>query len=93
MKTNDIKALHDKSLAELNVELEKTNQSLAMARLNKSAGKLTDVTSVHRLSHDIAVVKTIIREKEILNKLKESQPKKPAAKVAKVAKVDKAEEK
>lgn len=71
MKRNDIKALHEKTIIELNKDLDKLLMDLAKARLEKGAMKLANVSLVARLSDDVARLKTIIREKEFIEKAQE----------------------
>ena len=63
MKRNDIKALHQKTVAELEKMLTELNLSLAAKRLMKKAGRLENTSELKTLSDDIARVKTIITEK------------------------------
>ena len=63
MKRNDIKALHQKTVAELEKMLNELNLSLAAKRLMKKAGRLENISEINTLSDDIARVKTIITEK------------------------------
>ena len=63
MKKNDIKALHQKTVAELEKMLNELNLSLAAKRLMKKAGRLENVSEIRTLSDDIARVKTVITEK------------------------------
>jgi large subunit ribosomal protein L29 len=65
MKRNDIKALHDKSAAELNKTLAELNHELANMRLQKKVGKLSSVSKLKNLSDDIARIKTILTEKQL----------------------------
>lgn len=64
MKRNDIKALHDKTVDELNKLLNELTDQLAKIRLEKSAGKLENTTSVKNLSDDVARVKTVLTIKQ-----------------------------
>jgi len=64
MKRNDIKALHQKTVAELEKMLNDLSLELAAKRLMKKAGRLENVSEVKTLSDDIARVKTIIGEKK-----------------------------
>lgn len=64
MRSNDIKALHDKSTKELSVQLEELLMLLAKSRLEKKAGKLKN-THIAMLADDVARVKTVIRNKEL----------------------------
>jgi ribosomal protein L29 len=65
MRTNDIKALHDKSVGELQVMIQELAKQLAQSRLQKKAGKLKN-THLALVSDDIARVKTVLKEKELL---------------------------
>ena len=70
MKSNDIKALHTKTIEELKVQLDDLLLLLATSRLQKRAGKLKN-THLSLLSDDVARVKTVIREKEMAEVAKE----------------------
>lgn len=63
MKRKDIIALHQKTVAELETELEKLLNELTKARMEKTAGKLSNVALVHTLADDVARVRAIIKEK------------------------------
>lgn len=65
MKSNDIRGLHDKSIDELSTQLKTLETELVKGRLERSAGKLANPAKVKSLSHDIARLKTVIREKEL----------------------------
>jgi len=64
MKRNDIKALQDKSIAELNAQLLTLETEFAQARIKKHAGKLQN-THISLMADDIARIKTVIRQKEL----------------------------
>lgn len=64
MKKNDIKALHNKTIKELEAQLKSLLVELAHARLKKAAGKLAN-THVALLSDDVARIKTILGMKKI----------------------------
>jgi large subunit ribosomal protein L29 len=68
MKRNDIRALHQKTVAELDKELVELNHSLANMRLQKKVGKLSSVSKLKNLSDDIARIKTILTEKKLQSK-------------------------
>lgn len=68
MKRNDIKALTDLSLDELQAKLVKLQLELSQKRIEKQAMKLTNVTLIPRLGDDVARLKTVISIK-----LKESK--------------------
>lgn len=63
MRSNDIKALHGKTIQELNLQLEELLIKLAKSRLEKTAGKLKN-THIAMLADDVARVKTVIRSKK-----------------------------
>ena len=65
MKRNDIKELRAKSAKELNEMLADLQMKLAVARMEKRAGKLENTASVASLADDIARVKTILRETQL----------------------------
>lgn len=65
MKRNDITALHEKTVAELQKQLAEIQKNLATARLQKSVGKLQKPSEIQVLRNDIARVKTVLRNKEI----------------------------
>jgi len=62
MRTNDIKALHDKTIEELNLQLEVLLVLLAKSRLQKRAGMLKN-THICLLADDVARVKSVIGNK------------------------------
>lgn len=68
MKRNDIKALQQKTVAELDKELAKLTHDLANMRLQKKVGKLSSVAKLKNLSDDIARIKTILTEKKLQSK-------------------------
>ncbi len=63
MKRNDIKALAQKSVAELQKDLQTFNRDLATMRLQKKVGKLSSVARLKNLSDDIARIKTALTVK------------------------------
>ena len=65
MKTNDIKALHDKNQEELKKELSSLIKDLAGMRLLAKANKLDSPAKLKNLRKDIARIKTVLREKEL----------------------------
>ena len=60
MKRNDIKALHQKTVAQLQQELSTMSRDLAQMRLQKKVGKLSSVSKLKNLADDIARYKTVI---------------------------------
>lgn len=67
MKRNDIKALAQKSVAELQKDLQNFNRDLATMRLQKKVGKLSSVARLKNLSDDIARIKTALTVKTSSN--------------------------
>ena len=65
MKRTELTKLHEMSIAELEVELQKDLKALTQARLEKVAGTLKDVASVERLADNVARVRAIIGEKTV----------------------------
>lgn len=68
MKRNDIKALADKTVVELNKDLEQLIKDLAGLRLAAKVGKLDSPAKLKNLRKDIARIKTVMREKELAGK-------------------------
>lgn len=68
MKRNDITALHQQSVADLSKKLGELVTEVSKARIEKKAGKLAKPSLISRLQDDIARVKTILREKEVVTK-------------------------
>ncbi len=66
MKRNDIKALHDKTIGELDKMLIDMLDNLAKIRLEKAAGRLENTSSVKILSDDVARVKTVLTIKSAI---------------------------
>lgn len=64
MKSNDIRALHEKSLPELKAQVEELSKQLAIARLEKKAGRREN-THISLIADDLARVKTVMRQKEL----------------------------
>ena len=68
MKRNDITALHDKTVNELNKMLSTMLDKLAKIRLEKGAKNLENTSSVKMLADDVARVKTVLTIKTNLTK-------------------------
>lgn len=65
MKRNDIKALADKTVAELQQQLVDLQQAVTKAMQERAVGKLKDSRTTSKLADDIARVKTVMRVKEL----------------------------
>lgn len=63
MKKNDITALHNMTVQELETKLSGVLVELAQARLKKAAGKLQN-THTALLSDDVARIKTVLSMKK-----------------------------
>jgi len=66
MKRNDIKILHDKSVTELQAQLRDLQKQLNQAKLEAVVDKLADVNVPAKLRDDIARIKTVLRNKQLL---------------------------
>lgn len=69
MRTNDIKALHGKSIAELLKQQTELEMDLAKNRFQKQAGKLKNTSLPREIADDLARVKTILTEKRLIEKV------------------------
>lgn len=78
MKKQELKKLRDKEIAELKKDLVETRKNLVMSRLERVAGKLKNVHEVKTRQKQVATVLTLIREKELLEKLQETKKGKVA---------------
>lgn len=65
MKTKDIKDLHEKTIKELKSELGKAQDELVKLRMEQATRKLKDTHQALKKRHDIARIKTIIRERKL----------------------------
>lgn len=66
MKLSDKKALRDKDVAALNVQIVALKKEYAISKMQFAVGKLKNVRSLSTLRKTQAVISTIIREKEKL---------------------------
>ncbi|MFH2118404.1 MAG: 50S ribosomal protein L29 [Candidatus Paceibacterota bacterium] len=93
MKTKDIKALHEQTIAQLQKQLIGLQQQLAQNRIKKHAGKLENTSLVKLGADDIARIKTIIKEKQMAQRTDQPQvegvKKVIKTKVKSVAKINK----
>lgn len=65
MKKKEIKELHVKPIAELKELIKKARVELVKLRLEQGAGKLKNVHLVAQKRHDLARLKTILKESEL----------------------------
>lgn len=64
MKIQTKKELHTRSIVELSKQLKDVSLDLRALRLEHEQGKVKDTRSLAAKRDEIAVIKTIIREKE-----------------------------
>ncbi len=69
MKTNIKKELHTKSVIELRKQLLEAGLELATLKMNHEQAKVKDTSSLSKKRSEIAVVKTIINEKLVAERL------------------------
>jgi len=65
MKKNDRQKLREMSLSKLVLELENKQKEKNDVRIKLGLNQLKDTNSLSRLLDEVAVIKTILREKEI----------------------------
>lgn len=65
MKTNDKKELQSKALVELRKLLKDATQVLLSLQLDKEQGKLKSTRDIFFKRKEIAIIKTIMRKKEV----------------------------
>lgn len=73
MKKQELKKLRDKEIAELRKDLLTAKKNVVMSRLEKVAGKLKNVHEVKTRERQVAIILTLMREKELLEKLQETK--------------------
>lgn len=65
MKRKEIKEFHQKDKEELKQQIKKTMKELFNLKMEKEVGKLKNVHLIKQKKQDLAIIKTILREKEI----------------------------
>ena len=65
MKRKEIKEDHQKSQEELKQQAKKIAEELVKLRMEKQVGKLKNVRLIKQKKNQLAIVKTILREKEL----------------------------
>ena len=65
MKRKEIKEYHQKSKEELKQQAKKIAEELVKLKMEKQVGKLKNVRLLKQKKHHLAVIKTILREKEL----------------------------
>lgn len=66
MKIKEKQELHQKTIAQLQKEVKKAEKELAKLKLELKAGKLKNVHRLMSQRHQLACLKTILREKELV---------------------------
>jgi len=67
MKTKDKQGLHSKTLEELKLLLKETKDALYLLKIEMSQNKLKNLRSIFWKRKEMAIIATIINEKEFKN--------------------------
>lgn len=70
MRSKDTKALHGKTLTELEKDLEAKERELKKFHLDRRTKQLKNFRLGERLRDDIARVKTVLRQKQLTERVK-----------------------
>jgi ribosomal protein L29 len=70
MKSQELKKLHQMTLPELQLEVEKKQHQLVELRIKKNTAQLKDVRQPKRVRQEIAQMKSIIRIKQLVAQTK-----------------------
>jgi len=73
MKKNDLKLIRKKTLPELVGLVKSKKEELTLSYAKLKAGKIKNTSLLKNLKKDIACLLTLIREKEIVEKLSENK--------------------
>lgn len=65
MKKRELQELRAKTVKELDELIKKVEEESVKLRVDKKAGKLKNVHQVVKKKHDLARLKTILKEKEL----------------------------
>ena len=65
MKQKDKEKLHQQTIIQLKEEIKKTEKALAKTRLELKAGRLKNTRQLMNQRRQLAVLKTILKEKEL----------------------------
>ena len=65
MKTKQIQELGAKKIAELQSLAVKAESQLVKLKMEKGSGKLKDTTALRKKRQEIAIIKTLIRERQL----------------------------
>jgi len=72
MKTKDKQSLHAKNITQLQADLVETQKNLAELQLKLKANQLKDTTQLKKTRHQLAVLKTIIHQKQLQSEADQS---------------------
>ena len=64
MKKKEIKEYHQKKPEELKQQAKKITEELVKLKMEKQVGKLKNIHLIEQKRHDLAIIKTILQEKE-----------------------------
>jgi ribosomal protein L29 len=67
MKLKEKKEYHQKSLEELKQQVKKIAEELVKLKMEKQTGKLKNVNLISQKKNHLAVIKTILKEKELIS--------------------------
>ena len=73
MKRNELKEIKGLEIKVINVRVKKAKDELADLIMDKNMKKLKDVKAVDKKRKDIAQILTILRQKQLLEKLRKEQ--------------------
>jgi len=65
MKRKEKQEFHQKNPEELKQEIKKINEELVKLKMEKQVGKLKNVRLLKQKKNQLAILKTILREKEL----------------------------
>lgn len=65
MKKKELKELHQKSQQDLQSLMKKTQEEMVKLKMDRKAGRLKNVRLPENKRHDLARIKTILKEKEL----------------------------
>lgn len=65
MKKKELKELHQKNQQDLQSLMKKTQEEMVKLKMDRKAGRLKNVRLPENKRHDLARIKTILKEKEL----------------------------
>lgn len=70
MKRKKLQELRAKKINELESLVEKAESQLVKLRMERTSGKIKDTTALRKKRNEIAVMKTLVREKQLVKEAK-----------------------